>query len=106
VGLFVLAGNATRCGVRRRDEPDKWSEQDWPRLLGGVISTLPDSTVDDQLSDTECEETRQVVIMIAAATLTDGVPRLTSWSGEIERYWVALSDCLTAGLAHRVAVGR
>jgi hypothetical protein len=74
-------------------------------LLGGVISTLPDALVDDQLSDTECEEAGQVVIMIAAATLIDGVTGVTSWSREIGRYWVALYNCFAAGLAHRVAVG-
>jgi hypothetical protein len=69
-----------------------------------VIPTLPDSAVDDEFSDAEGEEAGQVVIMIAAATLIDGVAGVTSRSGEIERYWVALSDCFTAGLAYRVAV--
>jgi hypothetical protein len=74
-------------------------------LLSGVISTLPDSAVDDQFSDAQCEETGQVVIVIAAATLIDGVAGVTSWSREIQRYWVALYNYFTAGLAHRVAVG-
>jgi hypothetical protein len=74
-------------------------------LLSGVISTLPDSAVDDQFSDAQCEETGQVFIVIAAATLINGVSGVTTRSREIERYWVALSDCFTAGLAHRVAVG-
>ncbi|RJX47694.1 hypothetical protein DP106_14315 [Halonotius pteroides] len=70
-----------------------------------MISTLPDSAVDDQLSNTECEETGQVFTVIAAARLIDGVAGVTSWLGEMECYWVALSDCFTAGLAYRVAIG-
>ena len=73
-------------------------------MLGGVISTLHDSAVDDQLAETECEETGQVFIVVAAATLIDGVTGVTSWSREIQRYWVALYNCFAAGLAHRVAV--
>mgnify|MGYP007116971112 CR=1 FL=1 len=70
-------------------------------MLGGVIPTLPDSAVDDEFSDAEGEEAGQVVIMIAAATLIDGVAGVTSWSGEIGRYWVALYNCFAAGLARR-----
>ena len=74
-------------------------------MLGGVIPTLPDSAVDDQLAETECEETGQVFIVVAAATLIDGVTGVISWSGEVERYRVALYNCFTTGLAHRAAVG-
>jgi hypothetical protein len=74
-------------------------------LLGGVISTLSDSPPDDQLSDTECEETGQFFGVITTPTLADGVAGVTNWSGYIERYWVALDNCFAAGLAHRVAVG-
>jgi hypothetical protein len=105
VDLFVFADNATGCRVWSRDQADRRDEQDWPRLLSGVIPTLPDSAVDGYLADTKGEETGQVFIMIAAATLIDGVAGVTSWSGEIECYRVALYNCFAAGLAHRVAVG-
>jgi hypothetical protein len=104
VGLFVLADNTTGCRVWSRDQADRRGEQDWPRLLSGVIPTLPDSAVDGYLADTKGEESGQVFIMIAAATLIDGVAGVTSWSGEIECYWVALCDCFTAGLANCVAL--
>jgi len=70
-----------------------------------VVSTLPDSAVDDQLSDPECEETGQVFGVVTTATLANGVASFPSWSEKIERYWVALDNCFTAGLAHCVALG-
>ena len=74
-------------------------------MLSGVIPTLPDSAVDYYLADAEGEEAGQVFIVVAAATLIDGVAGVTSWSREIQRYWVALYNCFAAGLTHRFAVG-
>jgi hypothetical protein len=66
---------------------------------------VPDSPVNDELSDAEGEQGGQVIGMIAAATLTDGVARVTGWSIEVERYWIAFYDCFAAGLTRRLAIG-
>jgi hypothetical protein len=70
-----------------------------------VVSALPDTTVNNDLADTEREETGQIFGVIITTTLANSVASLLSCSGKIERYWVALDNCFTAGLAHCVAFG-
>jgi hypothetical protein len=70
-----------------------------------VVSTLPDTTVNNDLADPECEETGQIFAVITTPTLANSVASFPSWSEKIERYWVALDNCFTAGLAHCVALG-
>jgi hypothetical protein len=70
-----------------------------------VWSAVPDSPVDDELSDAEGEQGGQVIVVLAAATLADSVAGVTGWSIEVERYWIAFYDCFAAGLTRWLAIG-
>jgi hypothetical protein len=64
---------------------------------------VPDSPVDDDFSNTEGKLGGQVIVVITTPTLADGVSGVTGRPIEIERYWIARCDCLTACLANRIA---
>jgi hypothetical protein len=64
-----------------------------------VIPTLPDSTVDDQFSDAQCEEFRQVVVVGTTAALADTVSGPAGWLVEIQRDRVAFSEEVITDLA-------
>jgi hypothetical protein len=51
---------------------------------------LPDAAVDDELLSPDCEQTGQVVVVVVASALPDGVAGSTGWSGEMQRYRIGL----------------
>jgi hypothetical protein len=58
--------------------------------LGSVISTLPDSALDDEFIYTECEEGGEVVIVAATPTLADTVRRAAGRFVEVKGDLIAL----------------
>jgi len=79
----VIGGNASGGGVTGRDEPDRWGQKDRPRLLSGVIAALPDSSLNDQFFDAQCEEAGEVVVVASTAALADAVSGIAGWFVEI-----------------------
>ena len=93
------SGGGVLCGFeayRRRNE-------DWPHLLGSVISTLPDSTIDDEFPNAQCEESGEVFIVAAAPTLADTVRRAASRFVEVKDDLLAFANQFVADLAGGVA---
>jgi len=88
----VIGGNASGGGVTGRDEPDRWGQKDRPRLLSGVIAALPDSSLNDQFFDAQCEEAGEVVVVASTAALSDAVSSTAGWLVEIQRDLVAFSE--------------
>jgi hypothetical protein len=95
----VVGRDATGGGVTGRDETDRWGQKDRPRLLGGVIAALPDSAVDDQFFDAQCEEAGEVVVVASTAALPDAVSSTAGWLVEIQRDLVAFSEWVVTDLA-------
>jgi hypothetical protein len=66
---------------------------------------LSDSAIDDQLSCPECEDIGQVVVVVGASRVADGVAGSTSWSGEIQCDEIGLCDNFAAPLTRQVGFG-
>ncbi|RJX50311.1 hypothetical protein [Halonotius pteroides] len=66
-----------------------------------MVTAAADLSVNDEFVDTKCEESRQVFVVITAATLADGVPSLISWTVEVQRDMIVFVQCLLADLTAR-----
>jgi len=73
--------------------------------LGGVISTLADSPVNDEFPNAESKEGSQVFVMLTTATLIDRVARLTGRPRDKNRDWIAFCEVSVADLASQFVFG-
>jgi len=71
-----------------------------------VIATLPDSTIDDEFPNAECEEGGEVFIVAATTILVDTVRGSASRFVEVESDLIALCECFLAILARRIGFCR
>jgi len=60
--------------------------------LGGVIPTLPDSAINDQFLNPECEQGSEVVVVGSATTLPNGVSISVTLLVEIQCDLIALCE--------------
>jgi len=71
--------------------------------LGGVISTLPNSSFNNEFAYAAREESCQTLIMATAATLPDAIAGATSGLVEIQGELIALNERFVANLAGGIA---